>query len=323
MAGRQIQGVGGRKHRLLTQHDIANLMASEDSSGVSDYNDLTNKPTLFSGVYADLTGKPALGTAAAEDVSAFLPAGTTTSDVPEGTNLYYTNARVDARLSPGYIDGLQMQWVSGTSVTVSSGTAYIPSLGAYLQSSSPIALTGLTLTASTWYHLYLYSNAGTPAVEASTTAPATAYFGTARSKTGDTTRRYLGSVKTDSSSHVLSFYHEASTGSIHYRVDLNNAALFLVNNGTATSDATISAAGAVPVTARTMLAFAENNDTGGLVFISNADAGTPASTHILAFIRASRSLYGDIQLTSSQTFTYEVQTTGKLSCYCAGYRYAR
>jgi hypothetical protein len=97
----------------------------------------------------------------------------------------------------GYIDGLQMQWVSGTAVTVSSGTAYIPSLGNVLVANAAMALTGLSLTASTWYHLYLYSNAGTPAVECVTTAPVL-YYGTAYQKTGDNSRRYVGSVLADS-----------------------------------------------------------------------------------------------------------------------------
>ena len=103
---------------------------------------------------------------------------------------------------PGYIDGLQMQWVSATAVTVSSGRAYIPSLGYYLDAPNAIALTGLVLTASTWHHLYLYDNAGTPAVECVTTAPAAPYSGTARAKTGDTSRRYIGSVLTDASAAI-------------------------------------------------------------------------------------------------------------------------
>jgi hypothetical protein len=105
----------------------------------------------------------------------------------------------------GYIDGLQMQWVSGTALTVSSGAAYIEGSAAVLNAPSAIPKTSLSLTASTWYHVYLYDNAGTPAVELVTTAPAAAYNGTARSKTGDTSRRYLGSVKTDSSGSIFNF----------------------------------------------------------------------------------------------------------------------
>jgi hypothetical protein len=229
----------------------------------------------------------------------------------------------DNLLPKGYIDGLAMVWVSSTALTVRSGAAYIEGSSKVLRAAADIAKAGLALTASTWYHVYLYSNAGTPDVEIVTTAPATPYNGTACSKTGDTSRRYVGSVRTDASGNVLSFYHEAATGNVHYRVDLNTTGFKLVSGGTSTTDATVSAAGVIPATARTMLTFSENNAAGGLVFIGNADAGTPANTHILAFIRSVRTLCGELQLTSSQTFSYLVTSPAVFDCYCAGYRYER
>jgi hypothetical protein len=244
------------------------------------------------------------------------------AELPSGDFLDF--AKVDNSPLADYIGGLSMVWVSGTALTVKSGSAYIEGSSKILRAASDIAKTGLSLSASTWYHVYLYDNAGTPAVEVVTTAPASPFSGTARSKTGDTSRRYVGSVRTDASGNIFSFYHEAAVGAVHYRVDLNTTALKLVTNGVATADATVSASSAAPTTALTLLTFAENNDTGsGLVFIGNTEGGTPASSHILAFIRASRTLYGEVQLTSSQTFTYMVQGTGIFSCYCAGYRYER
>ncbi|WP_414609303.1 hypothetical protein, partial [Stenotrophomonas pavanii] len=90
----------------------------------------------------------------------------------------------------GYIDGLKMEWVSGTQIRFTSGSAYIPSLGRALALAAAVTKTP-TLAASTWYHAYLYSNAGTPDVEVTTTAPDTPYSGTARTKAGDTSRRYI------------------------------------------------------------------------------------------------------------------------------------
>jgi hypothetical protein len=59
-----------------------------------------------------------------------------------------------------------------------------------------------TLTADTWYHLYLYMSGGTPAVElvtqSSTTVP-TPYKGDAKQKHTDNTRRYLWSIRTNNS----------------------------------------------------------------------------------------------------------------------------
>jgi len=149
---------------------------------------------------------------------------------------------------PGYIDGLQMQWVSATAVTVSSGRAYIPSLGYYLDAPNAIALTGLVLTASTFYHLYLYSNAGTPAIECVTTAPDVPYSGTARAKTGDTSRRYLGSVLADASGNLTNFMH-GSDGFVVWRLDTRNAPFRAVSAGVATVATTVSLSAAVPATA--------------------------------------------------------------------------
>lgn len=230
----------------------------------------------------------------------------------------------DNLLPAGYIDGLKMVWVSGTALTVTSGAAYIPGSGKVLRATSDIAKTGLSLSASTWYHVYLYDNSGTPDVEIVTTAPATAYNGTARAKTGDTSRRYVGSIKTDSGGNIFSFYHGSATGSVHYRIDLNTTGFKIVSGGASTTDATVSASGVVPVTCRALLAFAENNVTGSAtVLIGNSDGGSPLSTHILAFIRGLRTLYGEIQLTSAQSFTYVVAGGGIFDCYCAGYRYER
>lgn len=152
----------------------------------------------------------------------------------------------------GYIDGLQMVWVSGTALTVKSGAAYIPGLSKVLRSTSDIAKTGLSLTASTWYHVYLYNNAGTPDVELVTTAPAAPYNGTARSKMGDTSRRYIGSALTDPSSNIYPvyffesgvFYVNGFAGAAPYRV---------ISSGTATTSTAVSLAGIIPVTADSAL----------------------------------------------------------------------
>lgn len=230
---------------------------------------------------------------------------------------------IDSIFTPGYIDGMQMKWVSGTALTLSSGAAYIEGSSEVLRVSSDIAKTGLSMSASTWYHVYLYENAGTPDIEIVTTAPSSPYNGTARSKTGDTSRRYVGSVRVDSTGNIHKIRHNWSTGEVDYLIDINNADLHILNNGSSASDTTVSAATAAPVTSRSMIAFAENNGTGGVAEISNADAGSPINTHILAFLRSNRSLAGQIQLTSSQTFTYFCSSGSLLTVYAVGYIFER
>ena len=75
---------------------------------------LTSKPTTiagygitdsFSGAYADLTGKPTLFDNSAFDTRL---ASKDTGDVAEGSNLYFTNARADARITNAGVTGAKV-----------------------------------------------------------------------------------------------------------------------------------------------------------------------------------------------------------------------
>ncbi len=114
-----------------------------------------------------------------------------------------TFATLQASFPPrNFIDGGVCSTASNTTIQITPVVAFIESLG-YAIAASPGALT-FAAGASSKSHLYLKSD-GT--LEDSTTAPvafATA-AGTARSKSGDTTRRYLCSFFTDGSSHIYPF----------------------------------------------------------------------------------------------------------------------
>ncbi|MCC8492277.1 hypothetical protein [Xanthomonas citri] len=152
--------------------------------------------------------------------------------------------------SPSALAGLVLIYVSGTSLTVSAGACHIQSLGRVLVFPGALTLSGLSLSASTFYHVYAYLNASTTAaIELVTTAPAAAYFGDARGKTGDASRRYLGSVLTDGAGAIIRFvmtsqglvsYTNPGTGGIPFRV--------LANKQTA-AEVSINLASVVPVTA--------------------------------------------------------------------------
>jgi hypothetical protein len=58
----------------VVQWDGSAWVASTVSTGSTAWNDITGKPTFFSGAYADLTGLPTLGTASASDSSSFASA---------------------------------------------------------------------------------------------------------------------------------------------------------------------------------------------------------------------------------------------------------
>mgnify|MGYP000116654841 CR=1 FL=1 len=72
----------------------------------------------------------------------------------------------------GHILGLTLRWDAVNGFTVGSGSAWIQSLGYAVDVPNAISKAGLSLSATTWYHVYLYLNAGVPDIEHSTTAPA-------------------------------------------------------------------------------------------------------------------------------------------------------
>lgn len=159
-------------------------------------------------------------------------------------------AGVSGSVDPTFLRGLRLVWVAADSIDIEPGGAYIESAGAVLDVPSKISLTGLSFSAATWYHLYLYDNSGTPAVEVSTTAPAAPFYATSRSKTGDATRRYIGSLLSDSSGTpgLWRFQSRVDGGelAVVWVTEIHVAPFELLNAGAATSPTSFSIAGKVP-----------------------------------------------------------------------------
>jgi len=226
----------------------------------------------------------------------------------------------------GHISGLQITWNSATSVSVGTGEAYIEGNVAVVQVNSAITKSSLSLSASTWYHLYLYLNSGVPDVEVSTAAPAAAYSGLARSKTSDTSRRYLGSMKTNASSQVIKFFHNVQAGKIDYLTHVNVAPLLVLNAGTASTSTTVSCSGIVPITSRTVLVFMDNSDTGVRVGLGNSDLGATTNTNFFAFLFANSAMTSMLALDGSQALTYlffSAPAVGNFSIRVTGYLFER
>lgn len=172
----------------------------------------------------------------------------------------------------GVIHGLTLEWVSGTALTVTGGGAHIEGLGRVVAVPSSIAKTGLSLAADTWFHVYLYLNAGTPDVEIVSTAPATSYSGSARSKTGDTSRRYLGSVRTNGSGSIRRFSMDGTA--IRWEEDVRAAPFRVLAGGTASTWTSVSLSAVLPVTARGVSAFIQLiGGTVGTDFSSDSAGG--------------------------------------------------
>lgn len=196
----------------------------------------------------------------------------------------------------GYIDGLKMEWVSTTSIRVTAGSAYIESTRRVLQSST-ITKSSLSLSADTWYHLYLYDNAGAADIDVSTTSPASAYSGTARSKTGDTSRRYVGSIRSNGSSLLHNF--QMCGNKISYLEQCDVTPFRVVNGGTATSATAVSTNAIVPVTAR----IAQIRLLSDSAQASRYKNSSSSATHVIG-LGAGLQTTMDMALDASQEYQY-------------------
>jgi len=231
-----------------------------------------------------------------------------------------------ATITPaGYIDGLKMVWNSATSISATSGTCYIQGSSAVISFPSLLTLSSMSLTASTFYHLYGYLNSGTPAIELVTTAPAASYSGTARSKTGDTSRRYLGSVLTDASGNIYNFQH--SGDAIKYDSNINASPFIVLNAGRATTATVVSVSGVSPITSKTTSLLILNSDTVGaqIVYFSNAQLGSATTTSYLGFCFYGSTEVMDFPTGTSQNLNYIFGATPTGACFIrvSGYLYER
>lgn len=231
------------------------------------------------------------------------------------------NASLTALAVSAYIDGMQMGYVSGSSLSFSSGSLAIQSTGLILQFPATITKSGISLAANSWGHCYAFSNAGVPDVEVVTTAPAAPYMGTARAKTGDSSRRYLGSVRTDASGSIIPFGHKVQGGEVKYRNSV--AANQILSSGMSGAPANVDASSRVPVTSTLAEIFAETGP-GDVAFISNPDVNADPIAGVLFFLRASQQIYGTMETSSTQQLNYALTpAVSGLSIYCCGYTYAR
>ncbi|MBN5028191.1 hypothetical protein JY419_01970 [Stenotrophomonas maltophilia] len=231
------------------------------------------------------------------------------------------NASLTALAVSAYIDGMQMGYVSGRSLSFSSGSLAIQSTGLILQFPATITKSGISLAANSWGHCYAFSNAGVPDVEVVTTAPAAPYMGTARAKTGDSSRRYLGSVRTDASGLIIPFGHKVQGGEIKYRNSV--AANQILSSGMSGTPVNVDASPRVPVTSTLIEIFAETGP-GDVAFISNPDVNADPIAGVLFFLRASQQIYGTMETSATQQLNYALTpAVSGLSIYCCGYTYAR
>lgn len=200
----------------------------------------------------------------------------------------------------GFISGLQLEWVSTTQVKIKTGAAQIQSTGEIVTLASDSTISP-TLSASAWHYCYLYLNSGTPTVECVTTAPATAWFGTARSKTSATGRRYIGAIKTNGSSQIYEFYHNAATNFYQWGEVTTSSPFRVLSGGTATTETSVDCTAVVPATGRAaQLRMINTEPVGGQNSFVRSRTGGPNQLQL----RVNSDLITPIVLTSAQLFYY-------------------
>lgn len=202
-------------------------------------------------------------------------------------------------------NGLMMSF-SGSTITVSEGYAYIPSMEACLVVAQSLSMNLSGMIQNTWYHLYVFDNSGIAAFEVVTASPSAPYYGRARTKIGDPTRRYIGSIRVGAEG-VHKFEHHGNM--IQYLEDTRNAPFLVLGGGGATITTTVSTAQVVPVTAYaaslTVLNVATN---GAYIRLSNSN-GPSAQSGYISLASPGGVTSSVMPLNSSQSYTYAFDNT--------------
>jgi hypothetical protein len=168
--------------------------------------------------------------------------------------------------SKTHIAGLELSWVSASAINISVGSAYIPSINRIIEVTSTINLTSLSLGNSVYGYVYLLAN-GT--AECVTTAPAAPYSGFARAKGSDTSRRFLGTLLTNSSGNIIQFTHDSYVGKMRY---IDNTNTRLVSNGlNSTPDVTTDLSSFVPPQVRRVHLLMTNLSSNRVLYIGSGD----------------------------------------------------
>lgn len=208
----------------------------------------------------------------------------------------------------GVISGLELEWVSTTQIKVKSGLCHIQNGDIIIKLASDSTKTLSSLSANTWYYLYAFESSGAIDWEHSTTAPASPYFGTARSKTSDTSRRFIGLFKTGASSQIFKFIHNPLSGEYNYQERYDASPFRVLAAGNQTAWTTVSASGVVPAIADLTLMRLINYSDGG----SNSSTGAihisiPSDTATLRLIiNPNGDTTTSVAVNSSQQFSYQM-----------------
>lgn len=220
----------------------------------------------------------------------------------------------------GEIVGLPLSgMVDGQTVTVGEGYCFLPSgrrlmttgASAVIPASQPIG----------WIHAYAAeASNNTLGLELSTTVPDAAYRGTARTKTGDPTRRYLGSGRIETVGKLRGGRH-TTVGSRGNYVILDHStvsfqtppqALNLVIAALSSpAQQTIDLTSYIPPTA-VVVELKVTNLSNMTVYVGRPSLGTLSRTSRVMDVAPNNNLVFRVRLDSDQAVTLLASATGLL-----------
>lgn len=289
-------GVGANGTVLTVTGGVVGWSAPATSGTVTSVG--LSLPSIFTVSGSPVTSSGTLTGTLANQASNSVFAGPASGSAAAPT--FRALVAADVPLPTDYISGLKLIWNSATSISVGTGSAVIPSTGKLEVVSSQLTLSSLSLSASTFYHVYLFDNAGTPAIECVTTAPVI-YNGTAYQKTGDATRRYIGSVLTDASGNIYRFQHNINQ--ILFVETTTGTPFRVLNNGMSTSRVSVSLTSLLPVTADVATFHLQNtSSTATAMLIDTPETGFTGITGIWS-VGNGQTAFADVPVLT-RTFIY-------------------
>lgn len=112
-----------------------------------------------------------------------------------------------------YIEGLEITTGGGTDFYVKPGAAFIPSNNRVIKLAS--LFQGVTEAINDCVYIYLYETNGVGQIEMSYTEPGNEYIGTARTKYGDMSRRFIGMLRVTPDGWFIPFDYTSMGGSVY------------------------------------------------------------------------------------------------------------
>lgn len=221
----------------------------------------------------------------------------------------------------GFIDGLEMEYVSSSSIKVKTGSAWILNGDSTVNLTSDATLSSLAPAAGTFLHIYVNKDISTNLLLASssTLSPNPPYFANARARSNNTGFRYVGSILGGTGSVVQPFYQ--TYNKIFYTFDSATAPLRILSGGTATTYTNVSTSAVAPLTAKVLVANVRNSGTANAYL--RPTMGTWSAGVGMFTLSAGDDREVHIPLDGNQTIAYMVDVGGSLTIDVIGYEFAR